>query len=84
MRIKPEREDGDIAGVLRSNDGSDGSVLYLANVMRQREGGTHIPGVRGARTRQVTDYAETMGGARKVKVDLAGDDRVPAQDSGQL
>ena len=39
-----------------------------------RDGGTHLAGFRGALTRQITQYAETVGTTRKEKVALTGDD----------
>src|SRR6185436_16890647 len=56
------------------NDSYHETVLCFTNNIPQRDGGSHLAGFRGALTRQVTGYAETMGGARKEKVDVTGDD----------
>src|SRR5205085_9466427 len=56
------------------NDSYHETVLCFTNNIPQRDGGTHLAGFRGALTRQVTGYAETLNGARKEKVDVTGDD----------
>ena len=49
------------------NDSYHETVLCFTNNIPQRDGGTHLAGFRGALTRQVTGYAETMGGAPQGK-----------------
>src|SRR5580698_5094118 len=72
--IKAEREGVAVDCAMWWNDGYHESVLCFTNNIPQRDGGTHLAGFRGALTRQVTAYAETLGGARKEKVDVTGDD----------
>src|ERR1044072_8467469 len=72
--IKSERDGVAVECALTWNDSYHETVLCFTNNIPQRDGGTHLAGFRGALPRQVTGYAETMGGARKEKVDLTGDD----------
>src|SRR6188508_234538 len=74
IMIKSERDGVTVECAMTWNDSYHETVLCFTNNIPQRDGGTHLAGFRGALTRQVTGYAETMGGARKEKVDLTGDD----------
>jgi len=72
--IKSERDGITVECSLWWNDSYHESVLCFTNNIPQRDGGTHLAGFRGALTRQVTSYAETMGSSRKEKVAVTGDD----------
>ncbi|SKA17854.1 DNA topoisomerase (ATP-hydrolyzing) subunit B [Consotaella salsifontis] len=56
------------------NDSYTETVLCFTNNIPQRDGGTHLAGLRGALTRQVTGYAEASGLLKKEKVQPSGDD----------
>ncbi|WGJ14970.1 DNA topoisomerase (ATP-hydrolyzing) subunit B [Methylocapsa sp. D3K7] len=72
--IKGERDRIVVEAALWWNDSYHEHVLAFTNNIPQRDGGTHLAGLRAALTRQVTGYAERSGLAKREKVDLNGDD----------
>jgi DNA gyrase subunit B len=72
--MKGERDKIMVEAALWWNDSYHEHVLAFTNNIPQRDGGTHLAGLRGALTRQVTGYAERSGLTKREKVDLSGDD----------
>jgi DNA gyrase subunit B len=72
--IRGERDRIAVEIALWWNDSYHENVLPFTNNIPQRDGGTHLIGLRSALTRQVTSYAERSGLNKKEKVDLTGDD----------
>ena len=72
--IRGERDKMTVEAALWWNDSYHEHVLAFTNNIPQRDGGTHLAGLRAALTRQVTGYAERAGLTKREKVDLTGDD----------
>lgn len=63
-----------VDAVLQWNDSYYENIYCFTNSIRQKDGGTHLSGLKSAITRAINHYADANNLLKKAKITLTGDD----------
>ena len=69
-----EKQDVALEVALQWNDSYQENVICYTNNIPQRDGGSHLTGLRSAMTRTLKQHIEASESGKKTKIEISGDD----------